>query len=169
MLILSAIVSFVLWGVLSYTFAGLIVFSAAFGIVSAGWATLWTGFIKPVASEYFLPYIPVHLSQHVLLFEFRLRPSFADDPNLSTTLFGWLLATRGIGNILSTPVSTALRTARESNGTTSALHLGFDVADGRYEKVIIYTGTCFVGAAVVVIMGWVMEVKQRVRAAGMET
>ncbi|KAI5823250.1 MFS general substrate transporter [Schizophyllum commune Tattone D] len=141
MLILSAIVSFVLWGVLSYTFAGLIIFSAAFGIVSAGWATLWTGFIKPVAN----------------------------DPNLSTTLFGWLLATRGIGNILSTPVSTALRIARESNGTTSALHLGFDVADGRYEKVIIYTGTCFVGAAVVVIMGWVMEVRQRVRAAGMES
>ena len=91
------------------------------------------------------------------------------DQNLSTLLFGWLLATRGIGNILSTPVSTALRTARESNGTTSALHLGFDVADGRYEKVIIYTGTCFVGAAVVVIMGWVMEVRQRVRAAGMES
>ena len=51
----------------------------------------------------------------------------------------------------------------------TALDLGFDVADGRYEKVIIYTGTCFVGAAVVVIMGWVMEVRQRVRAAGMET
>ena len=66
-------------------------------------------------------------------------------------------------------MSTALRTARESNGTNSALHLGLDVADGRYEKVIIYTGTCFVGAAVVVIMGWVMEVRQRVRAAGMKT
>ena len=66
-------------------------------------------------------------------------------------------------------MSTALRTARESNGTTSALHLGFDVADGRYEKVIIYTGTYFVGAAVVVIMGWVMEVRQRVRAPGMKT
>ncbi|KAL1726423.1 hypothetical protein EV714DRAFT_219331, partial [Schizophyllum commune] len=131
-------------------------FSAAFGIVSAGWATLWTGFIKPVASEH-------------LFSALHSMPSFPDDPDLSTTLFGWFLATRGIGNILSTPVSTALRTARESNGTNSALHLGLDVADGRYEKVIIYTGTCFVGAAVVVIMGWVTEVRQRVRAAGMET
>ena len=75
---------------------------------------------------------------------------------------------RGLGSILSTPISTALQPI-EADPVFTPGQIGIRVADGRYEKVIIYTGTCFVGAAVVVIMGWVMEVRQRVRAAGMET
>ncbi|KAL1714469.1 major facilitator superfamily domain-containing protein [Schizophyllum commune] len=133
MLLLSAFSSLVLWGVLSYTFAGVIAFSAVYGVVSAGWATLWTGFIRPIAK---------------------------DDPNLSTTLFGWLLLTRGLGNILSTPISTALESS-SMTGSTSKLDLGFDVAGGRYEKMIMYTGTCFVAAALIVVLGWGIEFRKR--------
>ncbi|KAI5829951.1 MFS general substrate transporter [Schizophyllum commune Tattone D] len=139
MLILSALSSLVLWGVLSYTFAGVIAFSAVYGVVSAGWATLWTGFIRPIAK---------------------------DDPNLSTTLFGWLLLTRGLGNILSTPISTALESS-SATGRTDSLDLGFDVAGGKYEKIIVYTGACFIGAALVVVLGWGVEFRKRREQRGM--
>ncbi|KAL1740091.1 major facilitator superfamily domain-containing protein [Schizophyllum fasciatum] len=132
MLVLSALSALVLWGVLSVSFAGVLAFSAVYGVVSAGWATLWTGFIRPIAK---------------------------DDPNLSTTLFGWLLLTRGLGNILSTPISTALK--GEGAGGVAGLDLGFRVGGGKYESMIVYTGACFVGAAVVVIAGWGVDVKVR--------
>ena len=51
MLALTAAASFIFWGVLSHTFAGLIMFSVLFGIISSGWTTLWTGFVRPIASE----------------------------------------------------------------------------------------------------------------------
>ncbi|KAL1683374.1 major facilitator superfamily domain-containing protein [Schizophyllum commune] len=135
MLILSALSSLVLWGVLSYTFAGVIAFSAVYGVVSAGWATLWTGFIRPIAR----------------------RPKPLDD---TLTLFGWLLLTRGLENILSTPISTALESSSATSRTNS-LDLGFDVAGGKYEKMIIYTGTCFVGAALIVVLGWGVEFRKQ--------
>ncbi|KAJ3927361.1 MAG: hypothetical protein NXY57DRAFT_1106737, partial [Lentinula lateritia] len=62
-------VTFILWGVLSYNLAGLLSFSLAYRIVAGGWSSTWNGFIKPLS---------------------------ANDPNLSTTLFGVLLFSRGI-------------------------------------------------------------------------
>lgn len=143
-LLSTSFAAFVLWGVFSHTFAGLVVFGIVYGVFSAGWSTLWTGFIRPIAK---------------------------DDPNLSTTLFGWLLLTRGLGNILSTPISTALETHASSNTTASsiaALDLGFQVAGGRFERMIVYTGTCFAGAAAVAIVGWGSEIRKRLRATALE-
>ncbi|KAL1748684.1 major facilitator superfamily domain-containing protein [Schizophyllum fasciatum] len=141
MLGLTAVSSFVLWGVFSHTFTGLIVFSVVFGIMSSGWTTLWTGFVRPIAK---------------------------DDPNLATTLFGWLMLTRGIANVLSTPISTALETPDDRNGTWSDPTVGFQVAGGRFEKMIVFTGACFVGAVLVVTFGWGVEVRKRLRASGIE-
>ncbi|KAL1756787.1 MFS general substrate transporter [Schizophyllum commune] len=137
MLLMSAFSSLVLWSVFSHTFAGVIAFSAVYGVVSAGWATLWTGFIRPFAK---------------------------DDPNLSTTLFGWLLLTRGLGNILSTPISTALESSPMTSRTSK---LGFDLAAEKYEKMIVYTGSCFVGAALIVVLGWRVESRKRRGQRGM--
>ena len=75
------------------------------------------------------------------------------------------MLTRGIGNILSTPISTALSdisslTAATGNLTVSSsfssgnLALGFDVAGGRYAKMIVYVGTCFAGTSVIALVGW---------------
>ncbi|KAL1727136.1 major facilitator superfamily domain-containing protein [Schizophyllum commune] len=139
-LLLTSFAAFVLWGVLSHTFAGLVAFGIAYGAFSGGWSTLWTGFLRPIAK---------------------------DDPNYSTTLFGWLLLTRGLGNILSTPISTALE-KHVSGSKDATLDIGFHVAGGRFEKMIVYTGTCFAAAALVVIIGWGVEKKKRHQTTGIE-
>ena len=76
-----------------------------------------------------------------------------DDPSMSTTIFAFLLLGRGIGNIVSTPISTALQHAR-----TPVVHheqkLGFMVADGQYRDMIVYVGSCFAGASVIAMLGW---------------
>lgn len=73
---------------------------------------------------------------------------------------------RGLGNILSTPIATALShsdttttlsTPTFTNTTTTHERLGFDVGGGKYEKVIIYVGTCFAAAAIISLIGWSME------------
>jgi MFS transporter, MCT family, solute carrier family 16 (monocarboxylic acid transporters), member 10 len=81
-----------------------------------------------------------------------------DNPTHSTIILGYLMFSRGIGNILSTPISTALSSSNSSSTTPKAdVHLGFGVDNGKYEKVIVYVGTCFAGAAVISLMGWAGE------------
>ena len=75
-----------------------------------------------------------------------------DDPQLFTAMTGYLMLSRGIGNVLSTPISTAISTL--STGLTSDVKLGFNVGGGRFENVIIYAGTCFAGAVLISGMGW---------------
>jgi MFS transporter, MCT family, solute carrier family 16 (monocarboxylic acid transporters), member 10 len=47
-LIASTFITFVLWGFVSTTFAGIIVFGLCYGIFVAGWASNWTGLIRYV-------------------------------------------------------------------------------------------------------------------------
>lgn len=77
-----------------------------------------------------------------------------DDLSLSVNLFGFLLFTRGLGNVLSSPISTVLLTSTQSIAHEKT---GFDVDNGRYEKIIIYVGTCFAGAAMITLAGWMRE------------
>ncbi|TFY57608.1 hypothetical protein EVG20_g8480 [Dentipellis fragilis] len=129
----TSIATFVLWGVVGNVFAGLIVFGMAFGLLAGGWSTLWSGFLRSFAK---------------------------DDPALATLLYGFLMLSRGLGNVLCSPISTSLSSVTsptvslsdsmfQSTGKT-----GFDVADGRFEKLIIYVGSCFAGAAVIALVGW---------------
>ena len=83
-----------------------------------------------------------------------------DNPKLSSTLMGIYLATRGIGNILSTPISTSLsHLSLTSDSSTSGLtvtghpSLGFDVSDGKFAKMIVYVGTCFAGVGAIALVG----------------
>ncbi|KAI0046069.1 MFS general substrate transporter [Auriscalpium vulgare] len=121
----TSIVTFTLWGVGGRDAPLLLLFGVLYGLFAAGWSSLWTGFLRHIAR---------------------------DDPTLSTTLFGFLLFSRGVGNLLSTPISTAL-SARPSS-VIAHEKTGFDVADGRFERMIVYVGTCFAGAAVVAMVGW---------------
>lgn len=50
-LFITALSAFILWGVLAYTFAGLLAFSVVYGAFSGGWAALWTGLMPAGASE----------------------------------------------------------------------------------------------------------------------
>ncbi|KAF7348227.1 hypothetical protein MSAN_01776300 [Mycena sanguinolenta] len=129
----TSVATFILWGVLSHSFAGLLAFGIAYGSIAGGWSSLWTGFVRPIAS---------------------------DDPALSTMLYGYLLLSRGIGNIVSTPISAQLLTSQAHN-STSPDSTGFDVGDGRFEKMIIYVGTLFAGAASVAVLGLAMDSRKR--------
>ncbi|KAL1719596.1 major facilitator superfamily domain-containing protein [Schizophyllum commune] len=126
-LVATALATFVLWGVLGNTFAGLIAFGIAYGIVAGSFSSLFLSFARMYAKE---------------------------DPTNSTTLFGYISLGRGIGNVLSTPIATAL--------TGMGSHLvkgptGFAVGGGRFESMILYTGTCFTGAAGLAVFGWRSE------------
>ncbi|KAJ6585406.1 major facilitator superfamily domain-containing protein [Mycena capillaripes] len=131
-LTITSVATFVLWGLFSHSFAGLLAFAIAYGSIASGWSSLWTGFVRPLAK---------------------------DDPALSTMLYGYLLLSRGIGNIVSTPISAKLY-GQAHNITGSSESTGFDVGDGRFEKMIIYVGTCFAGAAGVAAFGWAMDVRK---------
>lgn len=71
---------------------------------------------------------------------------------MSTTLYNYLLLSRGIGNIASTPISAKLY-ANPHNGAGALGDTGFGVGDGRFETMIIYVGTCFAGTAGVAAFG----------------
>ncbi|KAK1220675.1 hypothetical protein PQX77_016501 [Marasmius sp. AFHP31] len=123
-LVFTSLSTFILWGILSTNFAGLLAFGIIYGALAGGWSCLWAGFVRPLAS---------------------------DDPTLVTTLLGYLMLSRGIGNIFSTPISSALSSGGlESNSTSVPYHpprTGFQVDNGKYEKMILYVGTCYAGAA----------------------
>ncbi|KAI5825129.1 MFS general substrate transporter [Schizophyllum commune Tattone D] len=126
-LVATAFATFVLWGVLGNTFAGLIAFGIAYGIVAGSYSSLFLSFARMYAKE---------------------------DPTNSTTLFGYISLGRGIGNVLSTPIATAL-TGMGSHLVKGAT--GFAVGGGRFESMILYTGTCFTGAAGLAVFGWRSE------------
>ncbi|EIW81214.1 MFS general substrate transporter [Coniophora puteana RWD-64-598 SS2] len=127
---LASVSSFVLWGVLSNSLAGLLAFGIAYGSIAGGWSSLWTGFIKPIAK---------------------------DDLTLSTSLYGYLLFSRGLGNVLSTPISTSLSSGYGSGSGQRHIKTGFDVAGGKFEKMIVYVGACFAGATLVVSTQWALR------------
>ena len=83
-----------------------------------------------------------------------------DDPILSTNLLGLLLFSRGLGNVFSTPISTALFHSK----STIALHqtkLGFFVGEGKYEGMIVYVGTCFAASSVISLTAFGFEKLRR--------
>ncbi|KIP08941.1 hypothetical protein PHLGIDRAFT_103577 [Phlebiopsis gigantea 11061_1 CR5-6] len=129
-LVLTSLSVFVLWGVLSFNLAGVMVYGIVYGCLTGGWTSLWAGFLRPIAK---------------------------DDPHLTTTLLGYFSLFRGIGNILSTPISTALRSNATSElASTHPTTVG-GAYKGQYEGVILYAGTCFAAAAIVVGSGWLMN------------
>ncbi|KAF7299759.1 hypothetical protein HMN09_00981800 [Mycena chlorophos] len=135
----TSVATFVLWGVLSSSFAGLLGFGIAYGSVAGGWTCLWAGLVRRLAQ---------------------------DDATTSTALYGYLLFSRGFGNIVSTPISARLYAQAHSNSTSELLHhpTGFAVDEGRFRTMIVYVGTCFAGAALVAALGWGMEGMQRRQA-----
>ncbi|KAI0042596.1 MFS general substrate transporter [Auriscalpium vulgare] len=122
----TSLVTFTLWGVVGRDAPFLLLFGVLYGLLAGSWSSLWTGFLRPITRN---------------------------DTTLSTNLVGFLLFSRGIGNVLSTPISIALRSTRARSGIAHQ-KTGFDVADGRFENMIVYVGTCFAGVALVAMVGW---------------
>ncbi|KAL4250660.1 Proton-linked Monocarboxylate Transporter [Abortiporus biennis] len=130
----TSLATFILWGVLANSFKGVLAFGIVYGCFASGWSSLYTGFIRRFAK---------------------------DDPTISTSIIGVLMFTRGIGNILSTPISTALQhnsSSFSNPSDNSHFSSGFDVSGGQYSDIIIFVGTCFAGSALVATFGWGWDV-----------
>jgi MFS transporter, MCT family, solute carrier family 16 (monocarboxylic acid transporters), member 10 len=67
------------------------------------------------------------------------------------------MLSRGLGNILSTPVSTSLTGQSGADSILNRFQTGFAVDGNKYEHLIIYVGTCFAGAAALALSGWFQE------------
>ncbi|KZP05355.1 MFS general substrate transporter [Athelia psychrophila] len=133
----SALATFVLWGFLSNSFPGVLAFSLVYGIMTGAWPSLWTAFLRPIVK---------------------------DDLTLATSLFGYILLSRGIGNIASTPISNVLMRNNQSSVPHQHTKTGFAVGEGRFENVILYVSICFATASVMATIGWGRE-KSRARKA----
>jgi MFS transporter, MCT family, solute carrier family 16 (monocarboxylic acid transporters), member 10 len=134
-LVLSSATVLVLWGVPSPTAGTLLAFGTVYGLVAGSWFSLWAALIRPIAR---------------------------DDPVLSTTLYGWLLITTGVGAVLSTPIATALVKVGPSVVAHSMrASSGYAVDGGRYERMIVYVGVCFAAAAIMGLAGWCARGKGR--------
>jgi hypothetical protein len=46
----TSVATFILWGIVSHSFAGLMAFAIAYGSVAGGWSSLWMGLVSPLAS-----------------------------------------------------------------------------------------------------------------------
>jgi len=90
---------------------------------------------------------------------FKVLITFSeDDIALSTTLYGYVLFSRGLGNVLSTPIASALLSSASISSYGDELaQTGFDVGGGRFKKMIIYVGSCFAGAAMIASLEWGRE------------
>ena len=49
-LVCTSVVTFVFWGVLSYSLGGILTYGIMFGGTAGGWSSMWYGFIRPIAS-----------------------------------------------------------------------------------------------------------------------
>jgi MFS family permease len=103
------------WGV-STSIAPLLVFSVLYGLTAGSYSTSWTGMIKDI----------------------KERSSTAD----ANVVFGFLAAGRGIGSVVSGPLSEALISTSNLQDTKS---LGYGSA---YGSLIIFSGcTALVGGS----------------------
>jgi MFS family permease len=106
---IAAIATFSLWGLAS-SFAPLACFAVAYGFFGAGYTALWA----------------------------RMVTAISEEPSASQAIFGLLCAGKGIGNILTGPISAGLLSA--SRSSTGYGH-------GAYQAVVIFTGVCLIMSA----------------------
>ncbi|KAK4058186.1 hypothetical protein OIO90_000925 [Microbotryomycetes sp. JL221] len=107
----------ILWGVASTSFAPLLVFSLLLGLVAGGWTSLYASVIQEAAK---------------------------DDNRLASTLFGLVSFTRGLGSILTAPISSYLITHSLKGASPST---AYGVAGGKYGSLVLCVGLVFSVAA----------------------
>ena len=113
----SSLSVLLLWGVASTSLAPLLVFSLTLGLAAGGWTSLYSSII---------------------------RDSAKDDPRLANTLFGLVSLTRGVGSLLTAPLSTFL-IAHPLVGASA--RTGYGVGSGDYGLMIVFAGVALAVAA----------------------
>jgi predicted MFS family arabinose efflux permease len=106
---IAAVVTLSLWG-LARSFASLAVFAVIYGFFGAGYTAMWA----------------------------RMVTAISDEPSASQALFGLFCAGKGVGNILTGPISGGLVGLSSSSA-------GYGL--GVYQAVVIFTGVCLVLSA----------------------
>ncbi|KAF7358948.1 MFS general substrate transporter [Mycena sanguinolenta] len=148
-LLATSAATFILWGVCSHSLGGLLAFGILYGSIAGGWSSMWAGFVRPVAGT---------LVSSVSCQGLKNKLE-GDNVGMSTMLYGYLLLSRGIGNIVSNPISTKLLVYSQTHSVASSPErTGFDVGDGRFKNIIIYVGTCFAAAASLVGLGLAINI-----------
>ena len=46
---LTSVATFTLWGLASFSFAGVLVYSVAYGLAAGGWSSMWYAFVRPIS------------------------------------------------------------------------------------------------------------------------
>lgn len=112
-----------MWGVAGTSFGSLLAYGLLFGAVAGGWTSLWSAVIREATP-----------------------PSKDDGLSDTVTLFGWLSLSRGLGNVLSAPISSAL-----ISGAAISQDLGFGVDRGKYGSTILSIGVLMTVAGLIEI------------------
>lgn len=136
MLFITSALTVLLWGLASSNLAGVLAFGVGYGAMAGGWTSTWSGFAKLLIKD--------------------------DNPAGSTSLIGYLMLSRGVGGIFSTPISSLLQHQPSPNSTVLDGHprLGFEVNEGRFERMIVYVATCFAVASGIAVLGWGFDKKK---------
>ncbi|GAA6035327.1 hypothetical protein JCM8097_008817 [Rhodosporidiobolus ruineniae] len=117
----GALSVFLIWGLASTSLAPLLVFSLSIGLAAGGWTSLYSAIIKGAV---------------------------ANDPSLTSSLFSLLSLTRGLGSLLSAPVSSALLSHPFPSSSSSAGEkLAYGVDKGKWGGLVLFVGGCFAVAA----------------------
>ena len=103
-----------LWG-LARTLTPLVVFSLLYGFFGGGYVVLWA----------------------------KMGLELSDDPKVALTLFGCFNFLKGVGNMLTGPISGVLMTQE-----VSLIKYGL----GRYENIVLYCGSCMSSCAFIMIV-----------------
>ncbi|GAA5831487.1 hypothetical protein JCM11251_004041 [Rhodosporidiobolus azoricus] len=117
-MLFSSVAVFLVWGLASTSLAPLLVFALILGLGAGGWTSLYSAIIKSCVEN---------------------------DPSLSSHLFSLISLTRGLGSLLSAPVSTALLAHPFPASTSEGAAYGVD--KGRWGPLIVFVGGCLAIAA----------------------
>lgn len=114
---ISAVSVLALWG-LAFTFVRLIIFSLIYGFFGAGYTAMWA----------------------------RMGTAISSEPTTAFTTFGMFCLQKGIGNVLTGPISAALIGQKVNNRMYGVV---------KYEAVIFFTGTCMLASAASIAVGYI--------------
>lgn len=114
--VISAISVLALWG-LAYTFIRLIFFSLIYGFFGAGYTAMWA----------------------------RMGTAISSEPTTAFTTFGLFCLQKGIGNVLTGPISGALVGQRVNARSYGVV---------KYEGIVLFTGSCMLASGISVAMGY---------------
>ncbi|GAA6022973.1 hypothetical protein JCM10207_007735 [Rhodosporidiobolus poonsookiae] len=119
-MLFATVAVFLLWGLASTSLAPLLVFSVILGLGAGGWTSLYSAIIKSCV---------------------------ANDPSLTSHLFSLLSLTRGLGSLLSAPVSSALLAQPFPASSSTGARLGYGVDGGKWGALVLFVGGCCAVAA----------------------